>query len=255
MPGVYDLVEAPRSCRLPAGERGNETRRRGSRAPARLRDCLDRGSWRRDPPQSCEASAAGDFSPTTTSRASQLRSAADRARRDQRVVPAGAWAEILRSLPADWIGEIMKSASQADVASSGTASRSAAEASTTEPKAVPLRSLFQFAWEIPSRFLIGLIRVYQATLSPALPVLTMGQCGCRFSPTCSHYAVEAIRTHGVLAGAWLALRRLAKCTPRHPGGFDPPPPGLRRTGPVSPRCTRVESNSLGYPLPPSLTSP
>jgi putative membrane protein insertion efficiency factor len=77
---------------------------------------------------------------------------------------------------------------------------------------------------VPARLLLGAIRVYQATLSPVLPVITLGRCACRFAPTCSHYAAEAVRTHGALAGSWLALRRLAKCTPLHPGGIDPVPP-------------------------------
>lgn len=51
---------------------------------------------------------------------------------------------------------------------------------------------------------------------------------CRFSPTCSHYAVQAIRTHGVLYGLFLATVRVLKCQPFHPGGFDPVPPALRR---------------------------
>lgn len=83
---------------------------------------------------------------------------------------------------------------------------------------------------LPAAALVGAIRVYQRTLSPALPVLTLGRCGCRFSPTCSHYAVEAIRTHGALAGVALGLARLVKCTPLHPGGFDPVP--SRRSRPV-----------------------
>lgn len=86
---------------------------------------------------------------------------------------------------------------------------------------------------LPATALLLLIRVYQRTLSPALPILTMGQCGCRFSPTCSHYAAEAIRAHGALHGTALAAIRLAKCTPLHPGGVDPVPP--RRM----PRCARV----------------
>ncbi|MBL9209686.1 MAG: membrane protein insertion efficiency factor YidD, partial [Opitutaceae bacterium] len=64
--------------------------------------------------------------------------------------------------------------------------------------------------------------------------LTAGACGCRFSPTCSHYAAEAIRTHGAVVGVGLAAIRLVKCTPLHPGGVDPVPP--RRT---RPRCERV----------------
>lgn len=76
---------------------------------------------------------------------------------------------------------------------------------------------------VPACMLLGLIRLYQRTLSPILPVLTLGTCGCRFSPTCSHYAAEAIQTHGAFTGASLAVRRLLKCTPLHPGGLDPVP--------------------------------
>lgn len=69
------------------------------------------------------------------------------------------------------------------------------------------------------RFLAELlIRLYQVTLSPWL-----GNA-CRFYPSCSNYALEAIHVHGVLRGGWLTLRRLGKCHPFHPGGFDPPPP-------------------------------
>ena len=64
---------------------------------------------------------------------------------------------------------------------------------------------------------IAPIRIYQRLISPLLPRR------CRFLPTCSEYAVEAIRKHGVLRGSWLALRRILKCHPVHPGGFDPVP--------------------------------
>lgn len=73
------------------------------------------------------------------------------------------------------------------------------------------------------RGLSGLIWVYQKTLSPALSVAAP-MCGCRFAPTCSHYAQAALREHGVLTGLRLALVRLAKCGPWHPGGLDPVPP-------------------------------
>ncbi len=72
-------------------------------------------------------------------------------------------------------------------------------------------------------FLRGLIWLYQRTLSPALAVAAPS-CGCRFAPTCSHYAQDALREHGLLRGLGLAARRLAKCGPWHPGGLDPVPP-------------------------------
>lgn len=60
----------------------------------------------------------------------------------------------------------------------------------------------------------GLIRLYQIAVSPLLPP------ACRFYPSCSQYALEAVRRHGVLRGFWLALARLARCHPLHPGGVD-----------------------------------
>ena len=68
------------------------------------------------------------------------------------------------------------------------------------------------------RLLVILLRGYQLLLSPML-----GQ-RCRFYPSCSHYAIEAINTHGAARGAWLTLRRLGKCHPWHEGGLDPVPP-------------------------------
>jgi len=102
-----------------------------------------------------------------------------------------------------------------------------------------LRPALTTLLRLPAALLLALIKLYQRTLSPALPVLTLGACGCRFTPTCSHYAAEAIRTHGALSGAGLALRRLLKCTPLHPGGDDPVPPfcSARRSAP--PICSRL----------------
>jgi putative membrane protein insertion efficiency factor len=74
---------------------------------------------------------------------------------------------------------------------------------------------------------VGLIRIYQRTVSPLLPALFGPSCGCRFHPSCSHYAAEAVVAHGPLKGSWLTARRLLKCTPLHRGGLDPVPPARR----------------------------
>lgn len=66
------------------------------------------------------------------------------------------------------------------------------------------------------------IRVYRLALGPLLPP------ACRYLPSCSEYALEAIEQHGPLAGAWLALRRILRCHPLGGAGFDPVPPGPAR---------------------------
>ncbi len=65
--------------------------------------------------------------------------------------------------------------------------------------------------------LLGLIRLYQATFSRVLPP------SCRFTPTCSHYGYEAISRYGAWRGGWLAAKRVARCHPLNPGGYDPVP--------------------------------
>jgi putative membrane protein insertion efficiency factor len=87
-----------------------------------------------------------------------------------------------------------------------------------------LEKIVVFAAHLPVRAALALIAVYQRLLSPALPVLFGPTCGCRFTPTCSHYAADALRAHGFWGGLFLTARRLAKCTPLHPGGPDPVPP-------------------------------
>jgi len=67
------------------------------------------------------------------------------------------------------------------------------------------------------KFLIAAVKFYRKSISPARP-----PC-CRFSPTCSEYALEALEKYGALKGSWLALRRLLKCNPFHKGGYDPVP--------------------------------
>ena len=70
---------------------------------------------------------------------------------------------------------------------------------------------------LTARALDFLVRGYQLTLSPILP------SACRFEPSCSHYAREALQTHGALRGTWLTLRRIVRCRPGGGSGYDPVP--------------------------------
>ena len=69
---------------------------------------------------------------------------------------------------------------------------------------------------LPGWALIGMVRVYQWTLSPLL-----GR-HCRFEPTCSAYFIGAVRKYGAIRGAWRGILRILRCHPWHPGGYDPP---------------------------------
>jgi putative membrane protein insertion efficiency factor len=66
------------------------------------------------------------------------------------------------------------------------------------------------------KILIAVIRLYQKYVSPL-----KAQRSCRFYPTCSQYAIDALKKYGALKGSWLAMKRLLKCHPFHPGGYDP----------------------------------
>jgi putative membrane protein insertion efficiency factor len=88
-----------------------------------------------------------------------------------------------------------------------------------------------------TRILIGLIRLYQRYISAWLPPV------CRFHPTCSEYAAEAMRTWGLRIGGRLVLRRLLRCHPFHPGGYDPVP----RPTPQYPDETRSVDSGRGVP--------
>ena len=68
-----------------------------------------------------------------------------------------------------------------------------------------------------TRVILGVIRLYKALVSPVLPP------ACRFQPTCSEYAAGAVQKHGPVRGVFLAVRRIVRCAPWHPGGFDPVP--------------------------------
>jgi uncharacterized protein len=92
----------------------------------------------------------------------------------------------------------------------------------------------------PARALLAVVRFYQRAISPTRPPR------CRFVPTCSAYAVEALERHGAARGTWLAVRRLAKCAPWHPGGVDlvPEPPGRV---PGTPEAARSSSTPVPTP--------
>jgi putative membrane protein insertion efficiency factor len=79
----------------------------------------------------------------------------------------------------------------------------------------------QFPGRMMSLALRGAIRLYQLTLA----YFFVG--ACRYEPSCSAYAAEAVRLHGALQGSWLAARRLCRCHPWGPGGYDPVPPASR----------------------------
>lgn len=82
----------------------------------------------------------------------------------------------------------------------------------------PLRALPLTPGNLPRMPLLALIRLYQLTISRALPPDT-----CRFYPTCSHYGYQAIYKYGVIKGGLMAVWRVLRCNPFNPGGFDPVP--------------------------------
>lgn len=85
----------------------------------------------------------------------------------------------------------------------------------SEPR---IRDLPIVLGNIPRLPLLILIRLYQNTIALTLPPGT-----CRFYPTCSHYGYQAIYKYGAIKGTWMAIWRLLRCNPFHPGGFDPVP--------------------------------
>ena len=81
---------------------------------------------------------------------------------------------------------------------------------------------------LPRYLFVGLIHLYKRVLSPIKnALLGPGDC-CRFHPTCSDYAIQSFKTHGVFRGLFLSLVRLSKCQPFHPGGIDPVKPVISR---------------------------
>lgn len=84
------------------------------------------------------------------------------------------------------------------------------------------------AADLPRRVLIGIVQFYRLLLSPWLG------SQCRFEPTCSRYALEALQRHGAAHGSYLATRRILRCHPWCHGGFDPVPPATRSDSPSVP---------------------
>jgi putative membrane protein insertion efficiency factor len=80
------------------------------------------------------------------------------------------------------------------------------------------------------------IRLYRLTLRPVLLALGGPGAGCRHTPGCSSYFLEACEVHGVLRGTWLGLKRIGRCHPWGSSGFDPVPPSARPTRPGYTRC-------------------
>ncbi|RKZ11566.1 membrane protein insertion efficiency factor YidD [bacterium] len=82
-------------------------------------------------------------------------------------------------------------------------------------------------WRLP----YALIVLYRRLLSPLLPST------CRFHPSCSAYSLEALRSHGLISGSWLSMKRIARCHPWHPGGVDHVPPAMDSTSSATKRTT------------------
>jgi putative membrane protein insertion efficiency factor len=79
-----------------------------------------------------------------------------------------------------------------------------------------VKRLANTMWRLPGTLLVAAARVYQWTLSPLI-----GR-QCRFEPTCSAYFILAVRKYGAIRGTWCGIRRVGRCHPFHPGGYDPP---------------------------------
>ena len=87
--------------------------------------------------------------------------------------------------------------------------------------------------------LIGLLRIYRTFISPLY-----GQV-CRYHPSCSAYALQAVTTHGSIRGSWYAVRRLARCHPWAAGGYDPVPPRRDRSAAAPPATSRSTNQAQG----------
>jgi uncharacterized protein len=96
-----------------------------------------------------------------------------------------------------------------------------------------------------ARLLLRFVGFYRRYISPSLPP------SCRFEPSCSAYAVEALSRHGAARGSWLTLRRLLRCGPWHPGGHDPVPPAVARNDPEDLRPSTATATPASPPASPT----
>ena len=79
-----------------------------------------------------------------------------------------------------------------------------------------MKRLSQIVWHVPRSILLLLVRAYQVLISPWLGP------HCRFTPSCSTYFADSVRKYGAIRGSWRGIRRILRCHPFHPGGYDPP---------------------------------
>lgn len=98
-------------------------------------------------------------------------------------------------------------------------------------------NVWRYLARLPRYVAMGLIIGYQWTISPLKRVFLGPLAGCRFHPSCSAYTLEAIQVHGLLRGGWMGFRRILRCHPWHPGGFDPVPAPKKRAENTEPSST------------------
>jgi uncharacterized protein len=103
--------------------------------------------------------------------------------------------------------------------------------------------MLHYAVQLLSYVAVAIISVYRVILSPLL--LSISGPACRFEPTCSAYAIEAISRYGIAHGGWVALKRLLKCRPFGVWGFDPVPGGVLRKHPDDRRPAAITRNYVG----------
>lgn len=106
------------------------------------------------------------------------------------------------------------------------------------PSTETMRSVSSFFIILPSKVLLAAIYLYKRLVSPMLPGFFGPSAACRFEPSCSCYAAEAVSRHGAVRGAALTLFRIARCNPLSSGGLDPVPPSTVARVSFRPRCVR-----------------